>query len=148
MNWPNELMKQAGTVERYMKVRSAMSCEYENGRGCDRILVQPWYAWLICSRCSSRAASAAARSLLLPRERRHAHLHPAEDGERPPPRRRAERVLLLRREEVVAERREVLREADVLHHQREEDAAVPPELLTSASMPSPSAEGAMRAAGA
>ena len=64
----------------------------------------------------------------LPRERRHAHLHPAEDGERPPPRLK-QRVLLLRREEVVAECREVLREADVLHHQREEDAAVPPELV-------------------
>ena len=55
-----------------------MSCEYENGSGCDRILVQPWYAWLICSRCSSRdicsrslsspcRESAATRTCIQPR---------------------------------------------------------------------------------
>ena len=42
-----------GTIMQYVAVSSAMSCEYENGSGCDRILVQPWYACESASTCCS-----------------------------------------------------------------------------------------------
>ena len=134
MNWPNEFSSASSSSFGEERDEREYSGRLRGDLGAAVVRLAHLLEVLLTSHLQPLAQQP------LPRERRHAHLHPAEDGERPPPRLQ-QRVLLLRREEVVAERREVLRDADVLHHQREEDAAVPPELVDARANARPGAAG-------